>query len=137
MGNCTMFRCSKILGEAGKQQLFENFRSQIVFRFGTDVFRKLTLGAPVWCLYCFQSLGHITVQCLLTQTSVKRTLTVTNRLWLSVFPLFVSEKDTNSAEVRASFLDISSRLPHRNALTEIGLDKRWGGGGGGGVLRGK
>ena len=43
------FRCSKILGEAFKQdilqQMFDNSRSQIVFR--TDIFRKLTLGAPV------------------------------------------------------------------------------------------
>ena len=42
------FRCSKILGEAGKQEIYnkcsENSRSQIVFR--TDIFRKLTLGAP-------------------------------------------------------------------------------------------
>ena len=41
---------SKILGEAGKQEILlnecsENSRSQIVFR--TDIFRKLTLGAPV------------------------------------------------------------------------------------------
>ena len=92
----------------------------------------LQLAFALVCSCSVQSLGHITVQCLLTQTSVKRTLTVTNRLWLSVFPLFVSEKDTNSAEVLASFPDISSRLPHRNALTEIGVDKRWGGGGGGG-----
>ena len=32
------FRCSKILGEAGKQE------SQVVFR--TDIFQKLKLGAP-------------------------------------------------------------------------------------------
>ena len=49
MGNYTIFfRCSKILGEAGKQeilqQMFRNSRSQIVF--GTDTLRKLTLGAP-------------------------------------------------------------------------------------------
>ena len=48
MGNCTIFRCWKILGEAGKQEISnnkcsENSRSQIVFR--TDIFRKLTLGA--------------------------------------------------------------------------------------------
>ena len=47
MGNYTIFRCSKILGEAGKQeilqQMFENSRFQIVLR--TDIFRKLTLGA--------------------------------------------------------------------------------------------
>ena len=39
---------SKILGEAGKQEIYnkcsENSRSEIVFR--TDIFRKLTLGAP-------------------------------------------------------------------------------------------
>ena len=86
MGNYTIFfRCSKILGEAGKQEIlaYENIRfsslsapgevsretspaaksmgkrmfwqatnvpkilrSQIVFR--TDIFRKLTLGAPEW-----------------------------------------------------------------------------------------
>ena len=43
------FRCPKILGEAGKKfynKCSENSRSQIVFR--TDIFRKLTLGAPVW-----------------------------------------------------------------------------------------
>ena len=34
-----MFRCSKILNKCS-----ENSRSQIVFR--TDIFRKLTLGAP-------------------------------------------------------------------------------------------
>ena len=38
-----------MLGGAGKQeilqQMFQNSRSQIVFR--TDIFRKLTLGAPV------------------------------------------------------------------------------------------
>ena len=41
------FRCSKILGEAGKQEIYnkcsENSRSQIVFR--TDICQKLTLGA--------------------------------------------------------------------------------------------
>ena len=42
------FRCSKILGEAGKQEILqqncsENSRSQIVLR--TDIFQKLTLGA--------------------------------------------------------------------------------------------
>ena len=51
MGNYTIFGGSKILGEAGKQEIlqkcFENSRSQIVFR--TDIFRKLTLGAPVLC----------------------------------------------------------------------------------------
>ena len=44
-----VFRCSKILGEAGKQkilrQMFRKFYSQIVFR--TDIFRKLSLGGPV------------------------------------------------------------------------------------------
>ena len=48
MGNYTIFRCSKILEEAGKQEMLqqcsENSRSQIVFR--TDIFRKLPLGAP-------------------------------------------------------------------------------------------
>ena len=43
------FRCSKILGEAGKQEIYnkrsENSRSQIV-SFRTDIFRKFTLGAP-------------------------------------------------------------------------------------------
>ena len=42
-----MFRCSKIIGEACKQEILqqcsEKSRSQIVFR--TDIFRKLTLGA--------------------------------------------------------------------------------------------
>ena len=52
MGNYTIFRRSKILGEAGKLQIFrkkcsKNSRSQIVFR--TDIFRKLTLGAPDCC----------------------------------------------------------------------------------------
>ena len=49
MGNYTIFRCSKILGEAGKkeilQQMFRNSRSQIVFR--TDIFQKLSSSAPV------------------------------------------------------------------------------------------
>ena len=50
MGNYTIFKCSKILGEAGKQGILQqkfrkNSRSQIVFR--TDIFRKLSLGAPV------------------------------------------------------------------------------------------
>ena len=48
MGNYTIFKCSKILGEAGKQeilqQMLRNSRSQIVFR--TDIFQKLTLDAP-------------------------------------------------------------------------------------------
>ena len=49
MGSYTIFfRCSRILGAAGKQEIlqemFENSRSQIVFRI--DIFRKLTLGAP-------------------------------------------------------------------------------------------
>ena len=49
MGNYTIFlRCSKIRGEAGSKKFYnkcsENSRSQIVFR--TDIFRKLTLGAP-------------------------------------------------------------------------------------------
>ena len=49
MGNYTI--CSKILGERQASKKFynefsENSRSQIVF--GTDIFRKLTLGAPVW-----------------------------------------------------------------------------------------
>ena len=41
------FRCSRILGEVGKQEILrsENSRSQIVLR--TDIFQKLTLGAPV------------------------------------------------------------------------------------------
>ena len=47
-----VFRCSKILGEAGKQKNYdkcsENSRSQIVFR--TDIFRKLSLGAPDYTL---------------------------------------------------------------------------------------
>ena len=49
----TFFRCSKILKEAGKQEILqrmltENSRSQIVFR--TDIFRKLTLGVPEYRL---------------------------------------------------------------------------------------
>ena len=51
MGNVPFFRCSKILGEAGKQEIYnkdsENSRSQIVFR--TDIFQKLTLGAANLC----------------------------------------------------------------------------------------
>ena len=47
MGNYTIFRRSKILGEVSKQEFYkkcsENSRSHIVFR--TDIFRKLTLGA--------------------------------------------------------------------------------------------
>ena len=42
------FRCSKILGEAGKQEIYnkfsENSRSQIVFR--TDIFPKIAVGCP-------------------------------------------------------------------------------------------
>ena len=49
------FRCSKILGEEGKQEIYnkcsENSRSQIVFR--TDISRKLTLGAPAVTLAIF------------------------------------------------------------------------------------
>ena len=41
----------EILGEAGKQEIlqqkFQKARSQIAFR--TDIFRKLTLGAPDCC----------------------------------------------------------------------------------------
>ena len=45
------FKCSQILGEAGKQEILQQMfrklaRSKIVFR--TDIFRKLTLGAPVF-----------------------------------------------------------------------------------------
>ena len=44
----SFFRRSKILGEVSKQEFYkkcsENSRSQIVFR--TDIFGKLTLGAP-------------------------------------------------------------------------------------------
>ena len=52
MGNYTIFRCSKILGEAGKQEILqpkcsENFRSQIVIR--TDIFRKLKMGVLECC----------------------------------------------------------------------------------------
>ena len=43
------FRCSKILGDAGRQDIYnkcpEQSGSQIVFR--TDIFQKLSLGAPV------------------------------------------------------------------------------------------
>ena len=50
MSNYAIFRCSKILGEAGQQEILQQmfrkfYRSQIVFR--KDIFRKLTLGAPV------------------------------------------------------------------------------------------
>ena len=42
------FKCSKTLGESGKQEIYnkcsENSRYQIVFR--TDIFQKLSLGAP-------------------------------------------------------------------------------------------
>ena len=42
------FRCSKILGEAGKQEIYnkcsENSRSQIVYQ--RYMFQKLTLGGP-------------------------------------------------------------------------------------------
>ena len=42
------FRSLKILGEAGKQDIYnkcsQNSRSQIVFR--TDIFQELSLGAP-------------------------------------------------------------------------------------------
>ena len=49
MGNCTIFQMFGNLGEADKQgilqQMFQtNSRSQILFL--TDIFRKLTLGAP-------------------------------------------------------------------------------------------
>ena len=54
MGNYTIFRCSKILGEAAKQEIlqemFRNSRSQIVIR--TDIFWKLSLGAPgFWAVF--------------------------------------------------------------------------------------
>ena len=49
------FRCSKILGEEGKQEIYnkcsENSRSQIVFR--TDISRKLKLGVPAVTLATF------------------------------------------------------------------------------------
>ena len=48
MGNYTIFRCLKILGEAGKQEFYnkcsENSRSQIVLR--TDIFPKIVVGCP-------------------------------------------------------------------------------------------
>ena len=52
MGNYTYFRRSKILGEAGQAskkfyKCSENSKSHIVFR--TDIFRKMTLGAPDCC----------------------------------------------------------------------------------------
>ena len=62
------YRCSKIVGEAGKQEIYnkcsENSRSQMVFR--TDIFRKLRLSAPD-DLYCF---------CASAVHSVTRRLTV-------------------------------------------------------------
>ena len=46
-----LFGCSKNLGEACEQEVLqqcpENSRSQIVFR--TDIFQKLSLGAPGRC----------------------------------------------------------------------------------------
>ena len=48
MDNCTIFRCSKILGGKESKKFYnkcsENSRSQIVFQ--TDIFQKLSLGAP-------------------------------------------------------------------------------------------
>ena len=52
MGNYTIFRCSKTLGDAGNQeilqQMFQNSKIQIVFR--TDIFHKLTLSAHGECI---------------------------------------------------------------------------------------
>ena len=39
------FRSSKILGEAGKQEILPQMLRKFVFR--TDIFRKLSLRAPV------------------------------------------------------------------------------------------
>ena len=48
MGNYTIFRCSKILGEAGKQEILQQmFRKfWISNRLPNRYFPKLTLGAP-------------------------------------------------------------------------------------------
>ena len=47
MGTYTIFRCSKILGEAGKQELLQQmFRKFLISNRRTDIFRKLTLGTP-------------------------------------------------------------------------------------------
>ena len=43
------FRCSKILGEAGKQENLQNSRSQIVL--WTGIFQKLMLGAPACSMH--------------------------------------------------------------------------------------
>ena len=53
MGNYIIFfRCSNILGEQASKTFYnkcsENSRSQIVLR--TDIFQKLSLGAPEQCL---------------------------------------------------------------------------------------
>ena len=74
MGNyIVVFRCSKILREAGKQEIFnkcsENSRCQIVFRI--DIFRKLSLGAPDSMLHFYSSVRELTVSKL--DQSVKAT----------------------------------------------------------------
>ena len=51
MGNYTIFfRCSKILGEAGKQEIlaYENIRFSSLSAAGEVSRETLTLGAPEW-----------------------------------------------------------------------------------------
>ena len=64
------FRCSKTLGESGKQEIYnkcsENSRYQIVFR--KDIFQKLSLGAPepeTCFLIIIKNLPYTTSDCLL------------------------------------------------------------------------
>ena len=49
MGNYTIFRCSKILGEAGKQEILQQNVSKILDLKSSSeqiFFRRLSLGAP-------------------------------------------------------------------------------------------
>ena len=62
MGNYTIFRCSKILGEAGKQEILQQMflKFYISNRLPNRYFPKIDVGCP-WC-FCFKGdFGAISV----------------------------------------------------------------------------
>ena len=63
MGNFTIFRFSKILGEAGKQEILQQMFPKILDLKSSSeqiFFRKLSLGAPdVFYSFLFRPLGEV------------------------------------------------------------------------------
>ena len=70
---------------------------------------RLISVASVLCPYYFQSLGLIIVESLLTDTSIKRTLTVS--LSLSILPLFVSQTDTSMRRTLIAVTESTLKSP--------------------------